>query len=232
MTNRDKGNAPSLPFRSFSLFIGCLLVTAAIAIAYILGVMSGRSSASMEHGRLAFEASSEQDPKTSNGVVQDGNVLPVEDLEYARVLRSDVAGRKAQISFKKTLVPMASAAQDTMPSSQASSGAVSNVIQSQEQQTSSVTVYNAESIKTPETPIMYDYIFQVAALPSEDAADALRQRLEGRGLRTRMERKSKKMYLVLVMLRGDERRSTEVMQILYEMRLGKPMTLSRKAVIQ
>ena len=33
---------------------------------------------------------------------------------------------------------------------------------------------------------MYDYVFQVGAFKDADSVDSLRQRLEGRGLRTRM----------------------------------------------
>lgn len=77
---------------------------------------------------------------------------------------------------------------------------------------------------------MFDYIFQVAAFKDEDSVDALRQRLEGRGLRTRMQRDGK-LFLVLVLLRGDAARAAEVPQIMEEMRLGQPMLRSRKAVL-
>lgn len=77
---------------------------------------------------------------------------------------------------------------------------------------------------------MFDYVFQVAAFKDEDSVDALRQRLEGRGLRTRMQRDGK-LFLVLVLLRGDAARAAEVPQIMEEMRLGQPMLRSRKAVL-
>ncbi|MDE5878955.1 MAG: SPOR domain-containing protein, partial [Desulfovibrio sp.] len=38
---------------------------------------------------------------------------------------------------------------------------------------------------------MQDYVFQVGAFRDEDSVDSLRQRLEGRGLRTRMQREGK-----------------------------------------
>ncbi len=77
---------------------------------------------------------------------------------------------------------------------------------------------------------MHDYVFQVAALKGEDSVDALRQRLEGRGLRTRMKREGK-LLLVLVLLRGDKERAAEVTQTLESMHLGRPILVSRKPVM-
>ncbi|MDR2573177.1 MAG: SPOR domain-containing protein [Desulfovibrio sp.] len=75
---------------------------------------------------------------------------------------------------------------------------------------------------------MYDYVFQVAALRDEDNADALRQRLEGRGLRTRMRRDGKNL-LVFVLLRGTEQRAAEVTRLMEDMRLGKPVLRGKKS---
>ena len=74
---------------------------------------------------------------------------------------------------------------------------------------------------------MFDYVFQVGAFKDEESADSLRQRLEGRGLRTRMQRDGK-LFLVLVLLRGDASRAAEVPRITEELRLGQPILRSRK----
>ncbi|WP_300916386.1 SPOR domain-containing protein, partial [uncultured Desulfovibrio sp.] len=76
---------------------------------------------------------------------------------------------------------------------------------------------------------MHDYVFQVGAFRDEESVDNLRQRLEGWGLRTRMQREGK-LYVVLVLLRGDAARAEEVMRIAEELRLGAPMVRSRKPV--
>ena len=76
---------------------------------------------------------------------------------------------------------------------------------------------------------MQDYVFQMGAFRDEDSVDGLRQRLEGRGLRTRMQREGK-LYVVLVLLRGDTARAEEVTRIAEELRLGKPLLKSRKPV--
>ena len=74
---------------------------------------------------------------------------------------------------------------------------------------------------------LQDFVFQVAALKNEEAADALRQRLEGRGLRTYMKRE-RKLLLIQVKLRGDTARSQELLQILESMHLGRPILISQK----
>lgn len=83
----------------------------------------------------------------------------------------------------------------------------------------------------PEQDGINDYIFQVAALKDEQAVDNLRQKLEGMGLRTRMER-SGKVYAVMVFFRGDSTRVTELNEIASRLRLGAPLLRSKKPVSQ
>lgn len=78
---------------------------------------------------------------------------------------------------------------------------------------------------------MYDFVFQVAALRDAQAADVLRQSLEGEGLRTRLEQ-SGKLYLVLVLLRGTGSRAAELGDIARQLRLGEPMLRAKKPVAQ
>lgn len=232
MANRDKRESPRLSFRPFSFFVACLLITSAVAIAYIVGVMSGRASADREHSRLVLENTIRQPTTQSMESVQKNGVLMAEELEYARALRSDVMRTsKSQVPIKKIVEVKETTPKNTATSGSANTGENSSMPTGQETQASVVIASNTERLKTPEPATLYDYVFQVAAMRSEDAVDALRQRLEGRGLRTKMQRE-KKMYLVLVMLRGDEGRASEVLQILDDLHLGKPITKSRKPVIQ
>lgn len=131
-------------------------------------------------------------------------ILKAQELEFVQVLRGEQS--------KPTPKPVAT---------QAVSGQESPVPQTQE---------TAQPAAAPPVPTGYsDYVFQIAALKDEQSVDGLRQRLEGRGLRTRME-KSGKLLLVLVLLRGDEARAQEVAQIAEELRLGTPLLRSRKPV--
>lgn len=75
----------------------------------------------------------------------------------------------------------------------------------------------------------FDYVYQAAAFRGKEDGDALRVRLEEKGLRTRLQ-KSGKVYLVQVLLRGSEREAENVRETLRRMGLGKPIRLSKKAV--
>lgn len=82
---------------------------------------------------------------------------------------------------------------------------------------------------TPKAEPKFDYVYQAAAFRDKDDGDALRARLEEKGLRTRLQ-KSGKVYLVQVLLRGSEREAENVRETLRRMGLGKPIRLSKKAV--
>lgn len=75
----------------------------------------------------------------------------------------------------------------------------------------------------------FDYVYQVAAFKSADDADNLRTRLEGKGLRTRT-RKSGKLVLVMVNMRGTEDDALALRDDLRRMKLGVPMQISKKPV--
>ena len=75
----------------------------------------------------------------------------------------------------------------------------------------------------------FDYVFQVAAFKSDEDADKLRTRLEGKGLRTRTQ-KSGKLVLVMVSIRGTEDDAFNLREDLRHMKLGVPIQVSQKPV--
>lgn len=83
--------------------------------------------------------------------------------------------------------------------------------------------------QTPAATPLYDFVFQVAAFRNTDDADRLRQRLEGRGLRTRGQ-KSGKLTLVMVHMRGTDQDAADLKEELQRMRLGSPLQKSKKQV--
>ena len=87
----------------------------------------------------------------------------------------------------------------------------------------------AEPKKTEKAEPKFDYVYQAAAFRGKEDGDALRARLEEKGLRTRLQ-KSGKVYLVQVLLRGSEREAENIRETLRRMGLGKPIRLSKKAV--
>lgn len=80
-----------------------------------------------------------------------------------------------------------------------------------------------------------DYVFQVVAYKKRDQADRLREKMEGEGLRTRLniEKDQKgrpKWYRVQVLLRGTEEEAAEAMEIVAGMGIRDPQLLSKKPV--
>ena len=75
----------------------------------------------------------------------------------------------------------------------------------------------------------FDYVYLVAAFKSDEDADKLRTRLEGKGLHTRTQ-KNGKLVLVLVNLRGTEDDAFNLREDLRHMKLGVPIMVSQKPV--
>ncbi|MDR1777248.1 MAG: hypothetical protein LBR31_05405 [Desulfovibrio sp.] len=198
----------NLNLRVSSLVGACVLLIAAVALAYLVGVMRGR--ASLQHAEnqkpavtARLPAREAQNKDGSNKAAQTGEhnkILAPEDLQFARALKD-----KAPVPQQgKHAVPVAAPAEKYGPA-----------------------LPTAPRDAPPPTA-MHDYVFQVAALRDEDSADALRQRLEGRGLRTRMQRSGKNL-VIFVLLRGTEQRAAEIPGITEELHLGKPVLRSKKA---
>ena len=145
-------------------------------------------------------------------------ILAPEELRFARVLRGE-----APPSVPASPPP----ASQPVPQSGPQSGSPAGQLPQNPQPAAE------QALAAPAAPAvqMYDYEFQVGAFRDEETVDALRQRLEGRGLRTRMQR-SGKLYVVLVLLRGDEARAAEVVAIAESMGLGKPMQRGKKPVLR
>lgn len=78
---------------------------------------------------------------------------------------------------------------------------------------------------------MYDFVYQAAAFKSAKEADRLCAVLNGHGLRP-SRRKSGKVTLVTLRLRGTDADAAALRKTLEGMRLGAPVLLSRKAVTQ
>lgn len=242
--SRNAERAPFLRLRLSSLLALAFLGLAAIALAYVGGVMTGRASASAERRLAAVEAGRSVPQPPAGGASaaheaapgeppQEGpGILAPEELRFARALRNEDGA-------PEPAPPARSAPVAAAPQAPAGGNAVPGQIPVQlpgqaAQAVPSANPQPAAAAQPPAQPVaqpgpMQDYVFQMGAFRDEDSVDSLRQRLEGRGLRTRMQREGK-LYVVLVLLRGDTARAEEVMRIAEELRLGKPMLKSRKPV--
>ena len=205
------------------LVTASVLFLAALVLAYLGGVMTGRAqwASSLEESRAALaaaaatdgekeesaaagEAQTAADAGNTEDALVEASVLAASELRFSRALRAEPGARLEPVS------PPLPAAQAPKP---AAAGAVP-----------------AGEKAPPPTPTdIYDFVFQLGAFRDPGIVDDLRQRLEGRGLRTRMER-SGKLYLVMVVMRGTDDRAREVEAIAQDMHLGKPLMRSRKPV--
>ncbi len=201
-------NGSSVTLKPSSLFAISIVILCAVALAYVGGVMSGRASAEKDYyTELAARTQIQQQAENEEKKEESG-ILPTEELEFSRVLRNNNLPAK-------NMTPVAPPTQN-QPKTQEQPPS-----QEQEQ-----TDANVPLLKNPDTGI-YDYVYQVAAVKGEDNADAMRQRLEGRGLRTFMKR-GKKLLLIQVKLRGDSSKSKELLKVLESMHLGRPMLVSKQ----
>lgn len=226
---------PFLRLRFSSLLALAFLGVAAIALAYVGGVMSGRASASAERRLAAVEAArtaplpSAEDaacgvPGAPPQEVPERGILAPEELRFARALRNEDGAPETPAAPQ---APPASARLPGQPAPAAQAAAPGAATSAPVAALPGAEPAPAPGL-APAAP-MHDYVFQVGAFRDEESVDNLRQRLEGRGLRTRMQREGK-LYVVLVLLRGDAARAGEVMRIAEELRLGAPMIRSRKPV--
>ena len=205
---RGSTGGSGLFLRPSSLIAACFLAVMAISLAYVAGVMSGRSY-NARHAGAGEGVADEHSPSALAAAAEKPQVLALEELNFSRALRNEASRAKPAPPVESTAV----AAQQPSGGVHAGGPAAPADV----------------PVPEPQPAILRDYVFQVAAFKDEERVDSLRQRLEGRGLRTRMQR-SGKLYLVLVMLRGDNDRLTEVKRIFEEMGLNDPITQSVKAV--
>lgn len=216
MTSESSGNkektgqmkkADSRRLELSSILAIVFLSLAAIALAYIGGVMSGRHSGGAEPmDKAVVRPSPARDAPAS-----EQKILSADELEFARILRGESPRRPPQ--------PVPEEADKKQ----------------KDEDKPAVTAEVPEKAGLPEANIpeqpgsVYDYVLQVAAFRDEAAADRLRQSLEGHGLRTLLERDGK-MCVVLVRIRGTEERLAELAQIAAKLKLGVPLLRTRKAV--
>lgn len=226
--NGQEGKPPSsLSLRLSSVITFIFLSTAAIVIAYIWGVMVGRSGCVPEYAKneiVRNETKKEIDTPARNSTQ---TILAPQDLDYARVLRNE----KARERIKQSAQGKAEPEKNSIPENPVVESTVQTTEKPdeiQDKKPAEAELKPAETKVQNDTAGMFDYVFQLGAFKDEDTVDALRQKLEGRGLRTRMQRDGK-LYLVFVLLRGTAERAAEVPSIARELRLGEPIVRSKKA---
>jgi len=81
-------------------------------------------------------------------------------------------------------------------------------------------------------PTRFDFVYQVATFRDAEQADKLRERLEGEGARTAIERSpakdGKTLYKILALRRGTEEDNKQLLAVLERLKLGLPLLRSKK----
>ena len=247
---REEGTRPGIPLTLPSMLAVLFLALVAISSSYLVGVMFGRSqwesSSPMStdssdaprnvrpnNGTETAEAAAGEDdgtaaaPESPAADREPEGILSAEELRFSRVLRA-APGESVELAsppLPPAVPPQPVPAQPAAPGN-SQTAAVPPMPPGMQ-----AAVPEGQTAPPPTPATMHDYVFQVGAFRDEASVDDLRQRLEGRGLRTRMER-SGKLYLVLVLLRGTDERAEEIPRIMEELRLGKPLLRSRKPVLR
>ena len=232
--------ARGLLLKPISLFALCLVILCSVALAYVGGVMSGRKSAECEH-QEKLVAKNEVNPSCLPVSPQTQALLLPQELEFSRLLRNENRLQQGQVRLQSKNDPQKMLPnQEKEPSlavsqkenvKDAQIGQSPSVPPSEVRQDSPLQAHTEIGAGAGELPPLYDFVLQVAAVKSEDGADALRQRLEGHGLRTFLKREGK-LFLIQVRFRGDEARSKELMAILQDLHLGRPMVISQKQALR
>lgn len=128
---------------------------------------------------------------------EQDKILAPEELNYARILRDQDI--KPRVAGQKE------------DKNQENSGPINEP--------------DSEAVQPDEN--LYDYTFQIAAFRDEYTADALRQKLEGLGYRTLLQKTGKNL-VILVRMRGSDSRVSELRNLANDLRLGAPLLKEKK----
>ena len=158
-------------------------------------------------------------------------VAPAQSGKPADVKGQKPAGQAQQGQQQASAYPFAQPSGNSLAAWGIKPGANQQGAAGQGAQAQSGAQNGAQTAKpTPaKTGPQFDYVYQVAAFKTDEDADKLRTRLEGKGLHTRTQ-KNGKLVLVLVNLRGTEDDAFNLREDLRHMKLGVPIMVSQKPV--
>ena len=219
----------SLIMTSLTVLIGCVL------IAFVTGVIVGRDAIKIndiqeeryaqQEENVKKEVVSQNDnakqkietsTKTNTSQSKEENtIMSPEDLKYAQDLRAKPINSSQNVALKNKTQ---SSKEEIVPKNSSKNKS----IQAKNQQ-------NVVQKKVINQNLLYDFIFQVASFKDEATVDKLREKLEGKGLRTRMK-KHGNYYQVLVLLRGNINQANALQEQMIELKLGKPIQQQKKIV--
>ena len=167
----------------------------------------------------------EENQATPAGAPQPGK--PGQDQKGQKAAAQAPQGKQGQQS-PQGAYPFAQPSGNSLAAWGIKPGANQNA-QDQGTQANAQTGAQAAKPAPAKTGPQFDYVYQVAAFKSDEDANKLRTRLEGKGLRTRTQ-KNGKLVLVMISIRGTEDDAFNLREDLRHMRLGVPIQVSQKPV--
>ncbi len=210
----------TLSFSTVTTF--CVVLLGCISMAFVMGVIVGRGDNPETHlPQIAALMPDDGNKDVVKEQVKDENsvtkpqVMPKEELDYSSLLKKRAEGEELKDEATPELV-------FTVPDAKTTEQA------SAPQPATTAPVVEEVPAKAPE-PEIFDYIFQVATFTDEASVDRLREKLEGNGLRTKME-KTGKFYKVLVLMRGNAEQAQTLRKLMVDIKLGEPLQRGKKAV--
>ena len=220
------------------LLAGSIILVIALGWVFAFGVIVGRGydpeKKLPELARL-LPPQEGQNGANSQAAEGDASILKPSELNFMTALKQRGDGSQGAEGTSQGAPQAAGAAGAT-----ASATAAGQAAPAQQKPGAAPAAVQPKTSATPEADKnsdkgKYDFVFQTAAFKVSSQADALRERLEGEGLRTRLaadkEVKGKtRWFRVQVLLRGTEADAANTKQILDRMGLKDSRITSRTAV--
>lgn len=215
-----------------SIVTAGIVLIIGISWAFVLGVMVGRGyNPEKKVPQLATLLPAEQESTKAareklGDTLPKAEVMKPEDLRYASSLKGKPGQPPAEIkpkNMQNATVPVVAPPPTSIPSTAPGHAP---------QPTEGIVEQARPRSEAPrESPkdILFDYVFQVATFKDAESVDKLRARLEGKGLRTRMD-KDGKLLKIMVLLRGSQESAQNIQQQMVDMGLGQPIQRSRTPV--
>ncbi len=178
----------------------CIILVCAVAWAFFMGLMVGRGQ-NPHSGIAAITGISTSQPAAES---TEKAPMPGASAEEAPVAPVPDSGAAEETGAPR---PAATQAQSRKPAQAAAPRA------------KPASVSNER----------YNYVFQTGAYRNEKEADTASARLKKSGFRSSV-RKSGRVWLVTVSLRGSQRQVENLIQKMKDLKMGKPLQISRKEI--
>ena len=233
----------ALRLSGLTLAVVCVMLTAIVGWAFYMGFMVGRGAQpGDEVARMARLAGIGDEPRAEEGEAEarkkaEADAKPpvpegqTEPPAQAAAAAPPAAPAEPQAPAAPAAAPPAPPAPDAPHPFARPSGAGMAAWDGASGAPPRTARPGEEKKPAPAQPAgpRFDFVYQAAAFKRKSEADALCARLEARGVRARQQ-KSGAVILVQVLLRGTSEEAVALENALQELRLGRPIAVSKTPV--